>query len=418
MTERFRRQSPDSTIGDSDTPIVEFPTSTPANEARIAMAVVAVLRERGVPIRDIIVTARDVEQYESVLVRAAIRYGITPTVWTQLPLTDTDPYVLCRDLCLLLDADDVPIEAVLRPLEAGWIPTSPSTEWPINPATLRQVAHHAPEQSMSVEEWCEWFTTSTVADERFEIYLDWVVEQPTSPAPTEGCQILVDVLDRYNDWVLPQLKERDNPALLETERKARAVVRMSEVVERVEGKYAEWLAANRTEQSWETIAQMCESFATQRPGRREHANATALDIIEANDAWGRQVPYVIAVGLTDGVWPQETDSLVPVEFQERILSERGACQHLAPRAAWAELRDYDQFADVVAAATQGLIVTRHTRTYDGIEQPRSPLLSSVDVERVSQSAAAGLLHTDRQIPDLLARLLPDRETATTTEETE
>jgi ATP-dependent helicase/nuclease subunit B len=384
----------------------------------MAMAVVAELRERGVPIRDIIVTARDIEHYESVLVRAAIRYGITPTVWTQLPLADTDPYVLCRDLCLLLSADEVTIEAVLRPLEAGWVPTSPSTAWPIDSATLRRVAHHAPEQSMSVQEWCEWFTTSTGADKQFGTYLDWVVEQPTSPAATAGCQILVDVLDRYDDLVLPQVKERDGPALLETERKARAVVRMSEVVERVEGKYAEWLAANRTEQAWETIAQMCESFATQRPGRREHANATALDVIEANDAWGRQVPYVIAVGLTDGVWPQETDPLVPVEFQERILSGHEACQHLAPRAAWAELRDYDQFADVMAAATQGLIVTRHTRTYDGIEQPRSPLLSSVDVERVSQSAASGLLHTDRQIPDDLARLLPDQETAAPTEEIE
>ena len=270
---------------------------------------------------------------------------------------------------------------------------------------------------MSVEGWREWVTTSTLADDRFETYLEWVAEQPTSPAP-EHCQILVDVLDRYNDCVLPGVKERDGPALVETERKARAVVRMIEVLERVEAKYDEWIAANRTEHSWATIAQICESFGTQRPGRREHANATALDIIEANDAWGRQIPYVIAVGLTEGVWPQETASLVPIELQECIISGRDGYQHLAPRAAWAEIRDYDQFADVVTAATHALILTRYTRTYDGIERPRSPLLSTVEVERVPQSATAKLLRTDRQVPEELDQILPDQETTTTLEETE
>lgn len=406
---------PGSTIEDADTPIVELPTSTPANEARVAMAVVAECRERDVPIRDIIVTAQDVDQYEDALERAAMRYGITPTVWRQLPLAETESYVLCRSLCKLLDTDEAPVEVVLRPLEARWVPSSPSNEWPITPATLRRVTHSAPDTSMSVEEWCDWVTASDVANGQFEMYLEWVAGQPPSPSPREGSQTLGDVLDRYNEWVLPQVKARDGPALIETERKARAVVRMNEVVDRVEGKYAEWLAEDRTDPSWETIAQICESFATQRPGRREHANATALDIIEANDAWGRTVPYVIAVGLVDGVWPQKTDSLVPVELQEHILAGREVCQNLVPRAAWAQLRDYDQFADVVAAASEGLIVTRHTRTHDGIDQPRSPLMSTVDVEQVSPSATAGVLRTDRSIPETLDRLLPDREATTSLE---
>lgn len=416
MNDRLSHMGAISTIKDSDTPIVELPTSTLANEARIAMAVVAELRERGVPIRDIVVTARDLNQYESALVRAAQRYGITPTVWTQLPLADTEPYLLCHSLCVLLDADDVAADTLLRPLEAGWISPSPSTEWPIEPATLRRVANHAPERSIPVAEWCDWVANAAVADEQFETYLEWVSLQPTSPSPTEGCEVLSAVLDRYNEWVLPQIKDQDSQALLDTERIARVVERMSEVVERLEGKYSDWLAANRTDPSWETIASLCESYATQRPGRREHGNATALDIFEANDVWGREVPYVIGVGLTDGVWPQETASLVPMAIQECILSSGEQCQSLAPRAAWAELRDHDQFADVVAAATQALIVTRHTRTHDGVEQSRSPLLSLVDVESVSQSAAAGLLRTDRRIPDALTRILPDQATATNTKE--
>jgi len=418
MIDRINGGGWNSTIENSGTPIVELPASTPRNEARIAMAVVAELRDRGVPTRDILVTIREVEQYENSLVRAAIQRGITPTVWTQLPLADTEPYALCTESCVLLDADEVAVESVLRPVEAGWVPASPSDEWPIEPAALRQVTHLAPDSPLPIEEWREWFAAETVADERFTTYLNWVTSQPASPSATEGYQILSSLLERYNQTVLSQVKAQDNPALLETEQTARAVVRMKEVVERIEGKYAEWLAKNRTEQSWEAIGEMCESFATQRPGRREHANATALDIIEANDAWGRKAPYVIALGLTDGVWPRETDSVVPVELQQCILAGDDKCPLLAPRAAWAELRDYDQFADVVASATRGLIVTRHTRTHDVIDKARSPVLASVDVERVPQSAAAGLLCTDRRVPDELDHLLPSQESAASLEETQ
>ena len=68
MIDRIDGDGWNSTIENSGTPIVELPASTPRNEARIAMAVVAELRDRGVPTRDILVTIREVEQYENSLV--------------------------------------------------------------------------------------------------------------------------------------------------------------------------------------------------------------------------------------------------------------------------------------------------------------------------------------------------------------
>jgi len=90
-------------------------------------------------------------------------------------------------------------------------------------------------------------------------------------------------------------------------------------------------------------------IATQRPGRREHSNARALDVFEANDIWALDVPYVIGVGMTAEEWPQPSRSPLPPEFQEAIL-RGGATGTLAPQPAWVGGRDRDQLGDVLRAA--------------------------------------------------------------------
>jgi len=418
MPESGDRQRWTDTIDAGDTPVVVLPAATPTAEARLAMAIVAELRARGVHRRDVVVTTRDIDRYEPALVRAALRHGIATSVWTQLPLADTDPYVLCRALCRVCAGGAVPVDELLRPLEAGWVPPSASRagDWPVAPGVLRRVTHEAPATALTAAEWRDWAAEVATVDQRLETYGAWVATQPTSPSPAAAAAVLSEVLDRYNELVLPDIKARDDPALTDTVRTARAVVRMSAIVDRIDEKYADWRDTHRDESPWDTVGAICESFATQRPGRREHANATTVDIIEANNAWGREIPYVIAVGLTDGVWPQSSDSLLPVELQQGIRAggNEAPLQRLAPRAAWGDLRDYDQFADVVAAATSGLILTYHTRTHDGVAQPRSPLLAAVDAKTVSQAAAAGLVQADRQLPAPLAALLPGQDGSTTT----
>jgi ATP-dependent helicase/nuclease subunit B len=391
-------------------PGVALAATTPTREARVAMAVVDALRDRGVAIRDIIVVAHSIDQYEDSLVRAAIRYGIPVTVWTQLPLIETEPYALCAALCPVFGAAEVTLQELCAPLRHGWVPSSPSDAWPIDSAVLQAVCRQGPDEVRSVEEWGTWLAAASVGDGRVAAFASWVAAQPAPPTPADVGDVLGRVLQRYREQVLPLRYDSDTPALLETEQTVRALVRMLEVVDRIEGKFAEWLATQRAPQSWATIGRMCESFATQRPGRREHGNARALDLIEANDAWGRQVPYVIAVGLADGVWPQRSNagSKIPVEIQNRVLSGCDGLAQLAPRLAWNQLRAADQFADTIHAATSGLVLTRHTRTETGEPRRPSSFLEALDVASVDPSTAAGLLQLDRQVPAALAEILPAR----------
>ena len=157
---------------------------------------------------------------------------------------------------------------------------------------------------------------------------------------------------------------------------------------------------------------MCESLARQRPGRREHANARALDILEANDIWGREIPFVVAIGLVDGEWPTRANSTVPPELQHAILTGNGPAERLTPQTAWLAGRDLDQFHDTLTAATTGIIVTRHVRDVDGSQQTRSPLLDHIDFEPISRDARQRLLSADRALPSEIESMLPEETPAT------
>jgi ATP-dependent helicase/nuclease subunit B len=404
-------------VAQPDAPAVTLPAKTRPQEARLVMATVDELRARGVPIRDILVVTGDIEQYEPALVRAAIRYGHTPTVWTHLPVVETQPYALCAHLCTVLGAAQTSIDTLCQPLTHGWCPGAPERGWPMPTADIRTVCRRAPAGEYTIGEWRARLLAVEGIDGRLAPYLAWLADQPQSPTPAAVTDTLEPVLDRYEEQVLPHIADEDTPALRRTERDVRALVRMEELLPRIRSKYDLWLADGRTTRSWATVERICELLATQYPGRREHGNARALDIIAANDAWGRTVPYVIAVGLSDGIWPRQPATLTPTLLQQRILTGRGTLAGLAPRPQWECLRQYDQFAETVNAATRGVILTRHVRTHEGIERAPSPLLGTIETTPVARPTAAGLVQSSRRVPAPLAALLPADQDTTTSEET-
>jgi ATP-dependent helicase/nuclease subunit B len=399
---------PESTVPMPEAPAVTLPARTPAQETRAAMAVVDELHNtRDVPIRDILVVVRNLDAAEQSLVRAAIRHDLTPTIWTHLPLADTSVYALCRQLCDVLAAQSLGFDRLCAPLKHGWCPPASTRRWPMRAPAIRSEIRQAPRGPSSLVKWRRRLLAVDDVDPRLGEYLSWLTDQPRTPSPSAAVDTVAGVLDCYRDDVLPAVKANDDPSLRRTERHTRALVRMEELLSRIEHKYDEWLRTDRAEQSWETVGRICELLATQYPGRREHGNARALDIIAANDAWGRTVPYVVAVGLSDGVWPQLPATLVPARLQQRLLAGTETLAGVAPRAQWDCLRQYDQFAETVTAATAGLILTRHRRTHDGIERAPSPLLETIDTEQVPPAAVTTLVSADRQIPDALTQLLPD-----------
>ncbi|PGF17203.1 hypothetical protein CP556_14540 [Natrinema sp. CBA1119] len=393
-----------------DVPVAELTTTTRRAETRAVMAVVAELRAHGVPVRDIVVVARDLERYEEPLTRAAVRYGITPVFWTQIDLVTSRPYRLVIALCELIAASNPARDVLFRPLELGWVPQDSGDEWPVPAETVVELYHETPCGSRSVEAWQSLLQDAAWADPRIIEFVEWVVTSP-NPSPETVADVLGGVVASYRESVLPQQQATDSPALLETETAARAVVRMETLVEQVESKYAQRVADGWSDESWVTVAGICESLATQRPGRREHANALALDILEANDIWARKIPFVIAVGLVDGEWPRQRGSVVPAEFQHAILAGNGPAKRLSPQTAWMDGRDHDHFLDTVQAATTGLIVTRHSHDAERNRQFRSPLLDSLDVEPISTAARRRLLSTERALPDVIRSMLPGEASA-------
>lgn len=395
---------------DTDVPVAEIETTTRYQEARAAMAVVAALRDRGVPVRDIAVVARDLDSYEEPLTRAAIRHGVTPVFWTQIDLVETGLYRLVTSLCELFAAEP-DRELLLRPLEVRWTPQEATDEWPLPAEVLAETVHRLPQESRPTHAWNSLIDEAAWADRRVVEYVEWVARDP-EPTPTAVADVLGGVVESYRETVVPERQATDSPALLETETVARATVRMETLVEQVESKYSQRLADGWTDESWTAVHGMCESLARQRPGRREHANARALDILEANDIWAREIPYVVAVGLVDGEWPTRANSTVPPELRHAILAGDGPAERLAPRTVWLGGRDLDQFRDTLTAATTALIVTRHVRDVDGSQQTRSPLLDHIDVEPISRGARQRLLSADRALPSEIESMLPEETSAT------
>jgi ATP-dependent helicase/nuclease subunit B len=393
-------------------PMAELPAATPAAEARLALVVVAELLARDVPIRDIAVVARDVDRYEAHLRSAARQCGLALTIWTQLPLTTTDPYRLCHSLCQLLGASTVDVETLVAPLDHGWVPPTPSEAWPYDPGALRRLVCEAPSEERDLEWWHQQANTAPWGNDRLDRYLRWLRTRPATPSPQESVETLGQMLERYRERVLPHRKRQDDPALQETVRTARATSQMRVLCDRVETKYTAWLRREWASRGWETVADICRLLATQRPGRREHANARALDVIEANDTWARCRPYVVAVGLTDGIWPQQETPLVPAQIRSRIIAGADGLGRLAPRFDGTAYKERDQFGDTVAMATAGLVFIRPLRDATGTQQPRSPLLDSLPVTPSPPSAVREFLQGER-LPDALTAVLPGVSTTRT-----
>jgi len=411
-----------------DVPAVEIASPTRRDEARSAMAVAAELRDGDVPVRDVAVVVRDLDRYEEPLFRAALQYGVAPVFWTQLRVTRTRPYALVESVCEALAGDAVDRETLLRPLELRWSPATPtdsldpnisddspapaisddsdrrSAEWPIEPAAVQRAGSVLPDDPRSIAEWIEAIESTDGADTRVRQFAEWIETAP-APTPESVASLLGEVVEGYAARGLPETKAADSPALLDTETDARAVVRVRTLVGQLQRKFADRLEDGTLERSWDDVADLADAIATQRPGRREHSNARALDVFEANDVWALDVPYVIAVGLTAEAWPQPPESVLPPEFQEAVLRGEGATGSLAPQPAWVGGRDRDQFVDVLRAAGQCVVVTRHSRTPGGDDVPRSPLLDHLETRRISEGARRRLVGTERELPPELREIV-------------
>jgi ATP-dependent helicase/nuclease subunit B len=382
-------------------------SKTRRDEARSVMALVAGLRERGVPIRDIVVVARDLDAYEEPLSRAAVGHDVAPVFWTQLRVTRTRPYALVESICDAVGDDEVDKRALLRPLEHRWTPPDVGGgDWPIEPQTIQRARNSLPEGALSLDDWMDVIDESDDADYRIKAFVHWLADAP-DPHPSQVGSLLSDVVEAYAEHGLPETKSTDSPALLDTETEARAVVRVRTLVDQLPHKFADRLDEGALDRSWSAVAELANVIAKQRPGRREHSNARAVDVLEANDVWALDIPYVIAVGLTASEWPDETASPIRSEFQEAVLRGDGETSKLAPDASWIDARDRDHLADTLRAAANGVIVTRHAETVSGDRVYPSPFLEFFDADAVPDTELEQLRSTDRALPASVRTMLSD-----------
>lgn len=390
----------------------EVITATRTQEARVALAVVDQLLSRGVSPSDILVVARDVDKYEHALKRAARQYGQPLSVWTQLQVTDTIPYGLFDTLCELLHRQDsqVSIEQLINALASEWVQPGATSWESLGYALSSLKTELTEEEALPLTTWRERLTTVETEDEasrRMNALLNWLSEQPAHPTPADVRLTFESVFEAYREVVLPTHRVRDDEALTETTETARALVRVEQLIEEVASKYDKWLAREQTEQSWEAVQYLGETIATVKPGRREHANARAIDVVDGTDTWLRQAPYVITLGLVESEWPQEPDGLLPVEVRDTILAgETEAIRTLAARERWTEDREYDHFAETVSTATEFLVCTRHQRDADGTRAYRSTFLETIDPVSIGPNATRQLLSTAQKLPPALDAAVP------------
>lgn len=417
----------------------ELVVDTRFAESRLTAALTAKLVARTGAPGDVALATRDIDPYEEPLVRAARRHGVTVTAWTQLRLKRTRPFRLVASVCDALDAETLPLDTLLDPLVLGWTPpeaeaasegdgpaddTWPLSEDQIETARLAlgsegvagQENRDQPDTAIERDPAAWRRRTETAGLGAVATFCAWLEARPTSPSPAQARETLTSVIERFRARVLPDVKANDASTLRETEETARAVARLvadpdpeDGLLADLEATYGEWVSRGAVERSWTGVGTVCEELATQAPGRREHSNANAVDLLEANDIWERSFPYVVALGLVDGVWPQRPQGALPRPVRARI--EQGAdpaAQGLAVRAAWTESLDRDHFADVVDAAETHLFVCRFTQDGDGVAKERSPLLDGIETERLSREAQHELLDPDRGLPTVIERrLAPD-----------
>ena len=383
---------------------VTLPARSPAAEARAAMALVALLRAHAVPPREIAVVAPRLAPYESALTRAANRRGLTLSLWTQLPMTDTEPYRLVHAVCDILGTE-TPLTAaqLLRPLAHGWCPPSEANtaSWPLAPATLRACVAAAPADSRPRQAWqddTEWLEAPC------DQYRTWLAAQPTAPSSAAVTQVLAPLVERYREHALPATMAADGPALETTTRRARAVTRLRELLPRLQTKYDQRLADD-TAPSWATIGELLDTLATTHPGRREHANAQAIDAFEAIDMWGRQRAYVIALGLVDGRWPTAEPGPLPLAITRQLWDGTEPLGPVMPQATDLGTTDRIAFYNTALAARKRFIGLYHTAAADGTACDPSPLLTALPLTPLSAATTRALrAATDTWPPALTDRL--------------
>ncbi|MBO4249011.1 hypothetical protein IL252_14420 (plasmid) [Halomicrobium sp. IBSBa] len=389
-------ESPDGRL-DQPPRTTEIAVETRHDEARTAAAIVDGALQAGASVDDVALVARDVDRYERPVGRALSTYGRHPSVWTQLPLTRTLPYRLVVAVCELLGAaatDDIAADTLLEPLALQWTPPRGGHDRPTPPSTVHALGRALDGASRSRVGWLtavrELDGVDTTAREAAAGLLNWIGQQPAEPAPADICPVLVPVVDAFDESVLPRRAASDGPDYTETAQTARAVERVAgtddgdHLLRETRAKYADWLERGHLDRSWDTVLTVLDALATARPGRREHANAERIDVLDATDAWLRTYPLVVALGFVDGEWPQRPHGELPAELRAAIVrGQTRSARQFPVRGAWSTERDLDHFADAVRAATDHLIVTRYTSDVDGVRYERSPLLAHLDADRLA-----------------------------------
>lgn len=410
-------------------PATEIVAETRAEEARAALAVCEGLLGAGVSVSDIALVARDIDRYERPLTRASSAYGRHLSFWTQLELKRTLPYRVVAGVCSLLAArseDSIDAETLFRPLECHWIPPDaqdgagqpPSLFTPTELSALRR--GFGAKYSGTLEEWRDTLVATELDPSiraRFESYLEWCECQPLEPTPDDILFVLGSLVDTFEEVVLPGIEQRDTEAYTETSRVARAIQRVAgddeseHLLRETRAKYIDWRDRHQVAASWATVLEVLETIATARPGRREHDNAERIDVLDATDTWLRSYPFVIALGLVDGEWPQQPHGAFPIEARTAVSNGASPeARNLAVRGAWTEDREYDHAVDAIRTATNHLIVTRYTEDAEGVSYQRSPLLAELSLTGLSNDAYHRLLGPDATLPKRIRSSIPGADT--------
>ncbi len=395
----------------------ELVADTPEAEARLAAGVVAARLRNGASPSDVLVVARDAGEYERPLRRAMGRQGVNLAVWAQLPVERTIPYRQFAATCTVLAADELGAEQLLEPLEFHWVPPATACEdtdttaWPLPTAEIGGLRTALDEDSGAERSLDGWSDRLAAAVDDGEIdrtrarplrtFLGWAREQPRTPEPVAIHDTFEPLVEAGREFALPAVFAEDSADIGRTSRYARALSRIAELLTDTRAKYREWLDAGDVPRSWLAVADLAERVVATRPGRREHANAAAVDVIDATDAWLRAAPHVVAVGLVDGVWPRRVESVFPEAFRQVVVAgDSAAARRLAVPGRWTAAREADHLASGLGAATETLCCTRYRRDREGTARERSPLLGGVSTRQVDE-AAQSLLATGT-LPDALA----------------
>ncbi|MWV64857.1 hypothetical protein GRS48_08495 [Halorubrum sp. JWXQ-INN 858] len=397
-------------------PAVELVSRTRAAEARAAIATVAGLVSRGVSPSDVLVTAVDVDSYEDALRRAAGRYGLTLAVWSPLRLVRSVPYRFAETtIAALRDRDaGIHVDDLREPLRLGWVPPRNPDRGPLDRAAVDVVARGFRGQRHALPEWKRLIAgseASRTTKRHWMAYLNWLDAAPAAPSPGAFLDVLIPAMEAYDDAVLPDAADgRPVSELAET---LRAFDRTAELLRTVRKRYGDRLATGRIDRGWAPTHELLEALARTLPGRRELPTAAAVDVVEANDAWALDVPYVVAIGLVDEEWPHVPTSAVPsiarAATVRRSDGGRGSgASPVRPHSTWTDARAHDRFVGVVDAAAELLVVTRFAADGDGVEQRPSRFLDDLDpvLDRVADAERAALVADPTALPESIATHAP------------